>query len=252
MKKTCSFIFVGNWKMNQPLQDSIDFFKKNQSGLKALGEKNIPIVICPSFPAIPFVLQEIGDTPVYIGAQDCSAFSHGAYTGNVSADMLANIGCTFCIVGHSERRKLFGESNKDITSKVMQLVESKIVPIICVGETLEENKKDQTTSVLEKQLAPVLKAIKGANYLDKPICIAYEPIWSIGTGKIPTIEELEKIFDWLHSFIKKNNVENFALLYGGSVDSNNSNKLKTVKFVDGFLIGGASLDFQELKKIVLS
>ena len=252
MKKENSHIFVANWKMAQSINCSISFFEDNKDELKTLTKNTGAIIVCPSFISIPLVMQEAVGLNVYIGAQTCSSFESGAYTGDISAQNLFELGCSFCIVGHSERRNIFGETNNDIQEKVEQLLKNKMIPIICVGETKEERESKKTEQVIQKQLKSILQSIEEKKYNDKPICIAYEPIWAIGTGVVPKKEELDKTMQNLQDFIKKYNVENHALLYGGSVNSKNVKELKTIKSIDGFLIGGASLDFQELKKIVLS
>ncbi|MBT3455918.1 triosephosphate isomerase [bacterium] len=252
MQKMRSHIFVANWKMCKNLKSSVDFVKNNHKELKELGEKNIPIVLCPSLAAIPFVVQELDNAQTFIGAQNCSGFECGAYTGETSVQTLAEVGCTFCIVGHSERRQLFNETIEEVVLKTKQLINNKLIPIICIGETAAEHKEQQTVKILEKQLGPVLNMIKENRSTERPFCIAYEPVWAIGTGVVPTIKKLEETFKWLQTFIGKYNIEDYALLYGGSVNAKNSTNLKSIGFLDGFLVGGASLDFQELKKIVLS
>ena len=253
MKEVPSFLYVANWKMNQSLEESINFFKNNLKELQELSQnQTIPLVFCPSFPAIPFILHEIDSNDIYIGAQNCSPHPKGAYTGEVAAHMLGDLGCTFCIVGHSERRKNFGESNFDIALKAEQLIINKLIPILCIGETLEDHEQALTKNVLHDQLVPVLDLLKDKDLLNSPLCIAYEPVWSIGTGLTPTPEGLAQSCEWIHELLNNYKIADYAILYGGSITSENSYKLKTVAAIDGFLIGGASLDFQEFKKIVLS
>lgn len=182
------------------------------------------IVICPDFT----ILSHMQETEFRYGAQNCAQELTGAYTGEVSAQTLKELGCSYCIIGHSERRRLFGETAQACAQKVQRLQECGITPIYCIGE--EDFKQDP---VLE--LAP------------KNLIIAYEPVWAIGTGVTPTIAELQ---DRIGS-IKEYTEDRYPVLYGGSVNGKNSAELKKVTGLDGFLIGKASTDFQELKKIVL-
>ena len=252
MKGDNNYIFVANWKMSQSPQKALSFLRSNHEEWKKITEKNIPIVICPSFPSIPLIVQDAIELDLYVGAQTCSSFAQGAYTGDVSATDLAEIGCSFCIVGHSERRSYFSEKDKDIVLKVEQLLENKIIPIVCIGETQEENKENKTEEKLLKQLKQIIKLLSSKQHKEKPVCIAYEPIWAIGTGEAPTKKYLEKKISWIQNILRKKEIKNVAILYGGSINENNITTLKTIPGIDGFLIGGASQDFKELKKIVLS
>jgi len=248
---TMNYLFVGNWKMNMHFEKAINFVKDNINELTALGNnKNKSIILCPSFVALPGLIDLLQKTNVGVGAQNCSQHNKGAYTGEVSAQSLAELGCQYCIVGHSEQRKYFTETNEMVAQKVVQLCEHNIQPIICIGETKEEFESKQVYEVLTKQLTPVLKALKTFKTL--PIIIAYEPVWSIGTGIIPEYSYLEQIFIWISEHIKKQLPDaKLQLLYGGSVNEHNITNLKQILYINGFLIGGASTDFQKLKKMVL-
>ena len=245
------YIFVCNWKMNQTIKNSINFIKGNSAELEKISKES-HITICPSFPAIPFVAQEIKKLEINIGAQTCSSFEKGPYTGDVSATMLSEIGCSFCIVGHSERRSLYKQTNKQIYLKTEQLLDSKIIPILCIGETKKQKNDGETNKTIKKQLSFLPVLMNKKKQTESPICIAYEPIWAIGTGKAAINEEIEEVLTFIEKFLISNKIKNFALLYGGSVSSSNITNIKKIKKIDGFLIGNASLDFQELKKIVLS
>jgi triosephosphate isomerase len=179
-----------------------------------------------------------------LGGQNCSRFLEGAYTGDVSASMLYDIGCQFCIVGHSERRTIFNETNNEISLKATNSLKNNIHPIICVGETLQQKKDKQTKEILSKQISESINEDSNNNNT----IIAYEPIWAIGSGLIPSLDEIDEI----HNFIKNEiqGYENYKILYGGSVKSANSKKILNLDNVDGLLIGGASLNVDEFKKIL--
>lgn len=244
------FLYVANWKMNMPFDRVKSFCEDNYDGLKDLSKlPDKKIVLCPSFTELIPVLDIFGNCDVEIGAQNCSAYISGAYTGQVSVSSLAQIGCTYCIVGHSEVREYFLESNGQMAQKVLLALESKVIPILCVGEHKEDYGIDTAKEALFKQMEPVCVGLQDRK--EASVCIAYEPIWSIGTGVTPEIEYVEKIFQFIFKTGKKicPNVE-MALLYGGSVNENNVKKMKCIPNLEGFLIGGASLDFKKFEKIV--
>ena len=180
----------------------------------------------------------------YLGAQDCSYFEAGAYTGEISAKMLNEVGINFCIVGHSERREYFKESNKIIKMKAIRLIENNIIPIICIGETLEEKNNNNTQNVLKNQLEESVP--ESSNQFNT--IIAYEPIWAIGTGLTPSLEEITNA----HRYIKNlsNKLFNFRIIYGGSVNSKNYKLISKINIVNGALIGGASLKINEFNQII--
>jgi triosephosphate isomerase len=234
-------LFVANWKMNKSLLDSIAFVQTYKNELNKLCIPEKQIVLCPSYPALLAVAQLLKDSRVKIGAQDCSAYQNGPYTGQVSALSLKQAGCSYCIVGHKEQRAYHAQTDQEIDQKIHQLITQGITPIICIGESLQEKNNDQTFTVLSKQLTAF-----APHWGKSPLVIAYEPVWVIGSGKIPEISYLQQIFTWLSA----KDVPNCQLLYGGSVDEKNIAQLVQIEGIDGFLIGGASLDFQKLQKIV--
>ena len=187
---------------------------------------------------------EIKRKDFYLGAQDCSCFEEGSNTGEISAKMLNEVGTSFCIVGHSERRQYFKESNKTVKMKAIRLIENNIIPIICIGETLEEKNNNKTQNVLKKQLEESVP--ESSNQFNT--IIAYEPIWAIGTGLTPSLEEIANA----HRYIKNlsNKLFNFKIIYGGSVNSKNSKLISKINIVNGALIGGASLKINEFKQII--
>ena len=255
MKIEKQILFVANWKMYFAFDDDIRFVAEHYDKFIQLTDKiNYEIVVCPSFLAIPTLSQLFKATKIKLGAQDCSEHNKGAFTGQVSAESLHDAGCSYCIVGHSERRMYNFETDEAIAQKVNHLIEYNISPIICIGENAEEYKSGKAFFVLEEQLEKIFPTISSqCNKINSlPICIAYEPIWSIGTGIIPSEVHLKNVFTWLATKTQKiAPTVNWKLLYGGSV------KVETMPFlvknlsdIHGFLIGGSSLDFQEFEKIV--
>lgn len=232
--------------MSKNFTQTTDFCTKYKATLKTLStEPNTEIVLCPSFPALFSVAEILSDTMVSVGAQTCSAYEDGAYTGQVSAKSLKEVGCDYCIIGHSEQRKYACISNDVVARQATQLFKNNIQPIICIGENQKEFDQKQGYAVLEQQLSPILDILASHK---QPFTIAYEPIWSIGTGIIPSLDYLNEIFDWLEKTIQ--NIPGGRLLYGGSVHPDNAASLTTIQSLGGFLIGGASLDFQKFQKIV--
>ena len=235
-----SKIIAANWKMNGSIMFIDNFL--NQLDLINNHNKFICTIICPPFIYSQHVSKQLNN--FYLGGQDCSLFQEGSYTGDISAPMLKDIGCQFCIVGHSERRTKFSETDDQVAIKASNSLKSNIHPIVCVGENLVQKKNNQTKEVLSKQIR---KSIPKNSNKNNTI-IAYEPIWAIGTGLTPSIDEIKDI----HSFIKNEirGYENFKILYGGSVKSTNSKEILNIDSVDGVLVGGASLDIKEFNKIL--
>ena len=198
-------------------------------------------VVCP-----PFLY--LGNfTNVKRGAQDCSAHVEGAYTGEISAAMLADFGCDYCIVGHSERRAMHGETNEIVKAKAKRVIEQNITAIICVGETLEERETNKTKGVVETQIVESLP--EGANA--KNTVIAYEPVWAIGTGKAATAEDVKDMHDFIRDLLetKLDSGAEMRILYGGSVKPSNAAELLNLNNVNGALIGGASLNADDFLAI---
>ena len=241
-------VFVANWKMTMPSTKAINFCKDNRSALADLVGLSSQLIICPSFPVLEPIINILKQTNVDVGAQNCSRYKEGAYTGEVSSQSLAEIGCKYCIIGHSERRHYFAETNADIAQKIQQLIVSNIQPIICIGETKQEYDDQETFRVLKQQLAPVCQVVPQST----PVIIAYEPVWTIGTGIVPDKDYLTNIFSWLFDYMQQQVIHNnIRFLYGGSVSENNIGLIKKIPFIGGFLIGRASTNFQMLQKIVL-
>ena len=233
-----SSFFVANWKLNGNLQ-FIDQFISNISLPNADSKC---VVICPT--AIHLDYLSKNKNGFYVGAQNVSEHEEGAYTGEISVRSLVETNVNFCIVGHSERRQIFKEKDQDINLKSQGLVSNNVIPIICIGETLEQKEKGITNTVLEEQL---MNSIPSSSTFENTI-IAYEPVWAIGTGLTPTIDEIDET----HRFIRSHNdkFNKYKILYGGSVKASNAKEITHLANVDGALIGGASLKSEEFTKII--
>ena len=236
--KNFSSFFVANWKLNGDFK----FIDQFLNELKMPEDPSRCIVICPMSIHLDYLRKKKNN--FYVGAQNISQHKEGAYTGEISCNSLSELNIEFCIVGHSERRQIFSEINYDVNAKLLQLVEHDIIPIICIGETLEEKENGKTNEVLAKQLDECIpKTSNSENTI-----IAYEPVWAIGTGLTPSIQEIELTHGFIRNHKKKFN--DFKILYGGSVKSSNSNEIVKLINVDGALIGGASLKIEEFTKII--
>ena len=240
-----SLCLVANWKLNGSREFNHQWtleFSQNFNGqnLSSLG-------IAPASLYIDHLKGIIGDRGIKIGAQNIDLEETGARTGEISASMIKDLGCKFSIIGHSERRIFFHETNQIICQKLIQANNQSVIPILCIGESAEENESNNTNNVLEQQ---IIEALEGANKLSSLI-IAYEPVWAIGSGKTPNPEEInsvhEMIKDVVQSRFPKIGLE--SVLYGGSVNLRNASSLFKQKNIDGALIGGASLDGKEFALI---
>ena len=233
-----SSFFVANWKLNGDFK-FIDQFIDN---LRVPKNNSKCVVICPTSIHLDYLSRKKNN--FYIGAQNVSENHEGAFTGEISCNAFLDLNIEFCILGHSERRQLFNETNNDVCLKSTRVIEYKIVPIVCIGETLEEKENGKTNDVLSKQLEDSIPISSNA---DNTI-IAYEPVWAIGTGLTPTLDEINKT----HEFIKNHNYKfsNYKILYGGSVKASNAKEIVSLSNVDGALIGGASLKSDDFTKII--
>lgn len=237
-------LFIANWKMYKTYNETIDFAEKHRYELEELSANKTKVIIAASFICLDALGKIFNKGPIGICAQNCASEQTGAFTGEVDASSLAQIGCTYTIIGHSDRRRLFHETNEMVAAKVKILFKNQIRPIICIGETQEEFDEGRTIEVLTAQLESLIKILDAE---ESSYCIAYEPIWAIGTGKTPNNEELENTFEWIFNYLRH---EHCTLLYGGSVTEENAKKFLQIPRVGGLLIGKASCDFQSLKKIV--
>jgi triosephosphate isomerase len=212
--------------------------------------KRAEILLCPPFPYLMETGRLLKDSGVVLGAQSVCAESQGAFTGEVSAAMLKDVGCRYVLVGHSERRQLFGESDALVARKFVAAQGQGLVPVLCVGETLEERESDQTASVVTRQIEAVL-AVSGVQSLAKAV-IAYEPIWAIGTGRTASPEQAQEVHAMIRSKVAERDgtiVGSVRIVYGGSVKASNAQELFAMPDIDGGLVGGASLKADEFARI---
>ena len=240
-------LVVGNWKMNGA-------FEANRALIEALlallAQKPLPeLGVCPPFPYLAQVGALLAGSAIGWGAQTVSEHRGGAYTGQVSAPMLHDLGCTYAIVGHSERRQYCGETDEQVSLQAVAALDSGLVPIICVGESADEEAAGQTLAVIDRQLAPVLATLAGVADEGASVVIAYEPVWAIGTGKTPTPEGVQTVHAHIRQRLMAAGLVQSRILYGGSVKGSNAATLFALPDVDGGLIGGAALDAQDFSTI---
>jgi triosephosphate isomerase len=243
---------AGNWKMNTDSHSSVALAKAIVSGSQQLAGERAKILLCPPFVYIPAVVNAVSASHVTVGAQDMYFEQKGAFTGEISAAMLKDIGCSYVLCGHSERRHVIGEPDELINKKVSAAISGGILPILCVGELIEERKANKTTEVVTRQIKKGLAGLGEAKA--SAVTIAYEPVWAIGTGLTATPEQAQEV----HALIRKllvelydgNLAENIHILYGGSVKPDNSGELMKQKDIDGLLVGGASLKADDFLEII--
>ena len=208
--------------------------------------KNKDFIILPSIQSIQYIKQKLNNKLLNLGAQDCSQFTLGAFTGDVAATMIKEIGCKYVLIGHSERRTYYNENNTILKKKIDNASKNNLKIIFCVGESLDDYKNGKTKNVLNNQLSKVFSK----NFNFNNLVIAYEPVWAIGTNRIPNLKEIENTHGYIKRlFYKKFKVENICVIYGGSVNSKNSKEIFSISNVDGGLIGGASLKADDFKII---
>jgi triosephosphate isomerase (TIM) len=239
---------AGNWKMNGTLAANQDLLRKLMPDFARIA--GVKCAICVPFPYLAQVQQLLSGSGLAWGAQNISQFDAGAYTGEVSGAMLVDFGCRYAIVGHSERRTLFGESSEIVSQKYAAALKAGLTPILCVGETLRERESGTTETVIAAQLDAVT-AQCGVQSLAHAV-IAYEPVWAIGTGKTASPEQAQAVHAYIRARIGREDAaiaERVQVLYGGSVKASNAAQLFAMKDIDGGLIGGASLDAQEFAAI---
>ena len=234
-------IIAGNWKMNYCVNKAEDFVSEIKD---AINTDEVDVVICPNFVALDRLSDLLEGTNIKLGAQNVNTEDKGAYTGETSVNMLAAVGVKYCIVGHSERRQYFAETNEIVNKKAKKLLEKDINPIVCVGETLEERESNTMFDVVEKQVRESLDGIEEAQ-MKRNVVIAYEPIWAIGTGKTATAEQANEMCKFIREVVSKMYNDSVAeavrIQYGGSVKPSNANEILNMSDIDGALVGGASL-----------
>ena len=242
-------IFAANWKMHKTVSEALDFVERFLPLVR--GATSVEVILAPPFTALDAVSRRIAGSAVLLAAQNVHAEPKGAFTGEISIPMLVDLGCRYAIIGHSERRTLFGETDEAVSRKALALLAREIRPIVCVGETLGEREAGKTFAVLERQIAGSLAGVPAARAGD--VVIAYEPVWAIGTGRTATPEVAQEA----HAFVRDRLAKQLGAVsktmriqYGGSVKSDNAVTLMGMPDIDGALVGGASLDPKDFARIV--
>jgi triosephosphate isomerase len=241
-------LIAGNWKMHKTVPEALELVRELKERLKEVNDRDI--LVCPPFTALYPVGKELEGSSIKLGAQNMFYERKGAFTGEISPVMLKDAGCEYVILGHSERRKIFGETDELINRKVLSAAGNGLTPILCVGETLEEREAGRTKEVVGRQVRKGLKGFPA----EAELVIAYEPVWAIGTGRSATPEMAQEV----HKFIREVLTELFGqekagktrILYGGSVKPENAKSLLEMEEIDGALVGGASLKADSFEKIV--
>jgi len=245
-----SIFIAGNWKMYKTPSEAAEL----AAGLAdAIGDPSpVKVAICPPFTALLSVIEALKGSNIAVGAQNMHPEQEGAFTGEISAAMLLNLGVKYVIIGHSERRHVFGETDEFINAKVRAAFGAGLYPILCVGEKLDERESGKTFEVVKSQLAAGLKGypVEGRERLT----IAYEPVWAIGTGKVATPDQAREVHSYIRGLFREywdeDSAEALTIQYGGSVKSDNARGLIDMSDIDGFLVGGASLKVDSFREIV--
>lgn len=245
-------LMAGNWKMNGLLADGVNRARDLAARARAAtaGGELPEVVLCPPATILGEVGRAIAGSPVLLGAQDCHGQDKGAHTGDIAAPMLAELGCRYVIVGHSERRSLYGERNDAVAAKFVAAVQGGLTPILCLGETLEQREGNVTEQVIAAQLDAVTQAAGMKGFANA--VIAYEPVWAIGTGRTATPQQAQDVHAFIRGRLAKSDAalaQRIQILYGGSVKPQNAAELFVMADIDGGLIGGASLVAQDFLAI---
>lgn len=248
-------IVAGNWKMNTSLEEGVGLGKKlNSLLIDSESVKNPKVILCAPFTHLESLVKSINAEIVFIGSQNCSQFESGAYTGEISAKMIRSIGVDYVIVGHSERRQFFGDTDNIIALKLEQCYKNNLKPIFCCGESLKERQNHKHFDVVKSQIVNAFKQIDVADF--KKTIVAYEPVWAIGTGQTASPEQAQEMHSFIRSIIAEiydeTISENTSILYGGSVGAASASELFKCKDIDGGLVGGASLKAEDFVKIIKS
>jgi len=235
-----NMLIAGNWKMNTNTFESEKLAEFIAGGINKINA--VKILVCPPFTSISSVNGIVRNTDVRLGAQNCHFEPKGAFTGETSISMLKHLDCQYIIIGHSERRILFFETDELVNIKTKAVIAAEIIPVVCIGETLEERKSEKTFEVLARQIVEGLKGIDAASA--KQIVVAYEPVWAIGSGLSATTDQVNEAHTFIRAELRKlfdNSADDIHILYGGSVNDQNAEEILSIRDVNGALIGGAAL-----------
>lgn len=248
MRRRC--FIAGNWKMHKTIGESVTLARAISQGM--LDDSEVEVVVCPTFTALSAVADAVKGTPVRLGAQNIHWEEKGAYTGEIAPVMLKDVGCQYAIVGHSERRQFFGETDQTVNQRAKAALKAGLIPIICVGETLQQREAGNTDQVVKTQVQCAYAGIDPNAALNT--VIAYEPVWAIGTGKASNGPDADRVSGLIRNEIAglmgEENARQIRILYGGSVKPENMAEFASQKNIDGALVGGASLDAQSFLAIV--
>jgi triosephosphate isomerase (TIM) len=244
-------VIAGNWKMNNDINGTVNLISEMK---KELSGKNVnaDVIVCPPFTNLETTFALVKDSSIKLGAQNMHFEENGAFTGEVSPSMLKSVGCEYVILGHSERRTIFGEGDQVINKKIKTAIKHGLKPIFCIGETLEEREKGVTFNIIETQVKNGLDGLNENDLVN--LIIAYEPVWAIGTGKVATPQQAQDVHQFIRKLIVKMYSQNFAsqlvIQYGGSVKADNAKELLSQPDIDGALVGGACLKADSFIKII--
>ena len=249
MARRC--FIAGNWKMNKSVAESLTLVRELRNAVSMVRDR-VEVAIAPPFTALHPVAKALEDSNILLAGQNCHVSESGAFTGEIAAPMLKEVGCSYVILGHSERRQLFGETDAGVNRKVSAVLKAGMLPIVCVGETLEEREGAKTLSVVETQVKACLNGF-GANDGARFV-IAYEPVWAIGTGKTATSRQAQEVHAHIRSLLTglwgADAAQQVRIQYGGSVKADNAAELLSQPDIDGALVGGASLKVADFAAIV--
>ena len=243
-------LIAGNWKMNNSCAESVELVSQLKDILSA--SKEIDIVVAPPFTALGAVAAVLKGSPIGLSAQNVFWEESGAFTGEISTAMLKEVGCRYVIIGHSERRQYFSETDETVNKRLKAALKASLIPIVCIGETLAEREAEKTLPVIEQQLKGGLKGLSLEEM--ETVIIAYEPVWAIGTGKTATPDQAQEVHRFIRDIIarifSKEIADDTRILYGGSVKPDNVDQLMVQLDIDGALVGGASLKADAFARIV--
>jgi triosephosphate isomerase len=243
---------AGNWKMNTDSRSSVDLAKRLASESVDIAGQSATVAICPPFVYLQSVIKALDGSSIAVGAQNSYFEPNGAFTGEISIPMLKDIGCTYCLCGHSERRHVIGETDELINQKVTAAINGGLLPILCVGELLEEREASKTEEVVTRHIKEGLAGLSAEKV--SAVTIAYEPVWAIGTGLTATPQQAQEVHDFIRKLLAQMYDEQLAeelrIQYGGSVKPGNAAELMSQKDVDGLLVGGASLKADDFLAII--
>lgn len=245
-------MIAGNWKMHMTTKEARDLVSGILQQTKDVDPGNVDILVAPPYTALMAVAELLNGTPILLAGQNMHWEEKGAFTGEISPVMLKEVGCSHVIIGHSERRQYFGETNETVNKKLHAAFSHDLTPILCVGESLEQREANQTFTIIEEELKEGLNGLTTKQV--RSMILAYEPIWAIGTGKTASPEQAEEVHafirKWLREQVEKEAAEEIRILYGGSVKPENIEGLMTMENIDGGLVGGASLKADSFGQIV--